>query len=109
MLLNCLIDCDEILSLPFSVEVCGPETFYSLQEKIKKKYKQQLKKLDALDLLLWKIEVPSKEYRTCHDNFKQLDKRRMLPIDEICEIFAEEPRKKHIHILVEISQKCTNR
>ena len=56
--LFCLIEINEKVSKPFSVEIAGDESVYKLKERIKDKKQNDLKDVDADKLMLWKVDAP---------------------------------------------------
>ncbi|KAL1914189.1 uncharacterized protein VTP21DRAFT_9688 [Calcarisporiella thermophila] len=105
MQLNCVINNASRFSEPFSLEINGSDSVEVLKGKIIEKNPRQLGSVDPSEIILWKIDVSFKDLQRSLDHIEKISEQRLSPLDEIQEIFLEEPGKKHIHILVELPQK----
>ncbi|KAL1916623.1 uncharacterized protein VTP21DRAFT_5327 [Calcarisporiella thermophila] len=109
MKLNCMIKNGDEFSEPFPVKIDEAESIHGLKEVIQQTNKKQLDAYDISQIKLWKSDIPFEAYNTSiNNNFVKAKKRLLSPLDEICEIFPEEPRNKYIHIIVELPIKGKN-
>ncbi|KAL1919137.1 uncharacterized protein VTP21DRAFT_2519 [Calcarisporiella thermophila] len=103
MKLNCVLyEQGDKLSDSFSVEVNGSNTVEDLKEKIMAKAKERFKNLDSLSIQLWKVDYSQRELKQIIGDFRKIEKCELFATDDISEVFPEPPRKKNIHIIIEM-------
>ena len=99
--LNCLVLGDDPSCL-FTVEIANNKTVSILRKLIKDEKKPAFDHVPADALVLWKVSIPLNE--SFKNNLSKLDlveKRPLLPEQELVEIFTgPPPAKKHVHIVV---------
>jgi len=97
--LFCLIEINEKVSKPFSVEIAGDESVHKLKERIKDKKQNDLKDVDAYRLMLCKVDTPDDQ---------DIDSSGLASEDElkltrrINRYWKAMPLDEHIHIFVRV-------
>ncbi|KAF9996870.1 hypothetical protein BGZ79_009408 [Entomortierella chlamydospora] len=104
--LFCILEGD---STAFKVTVALDDDVDDLKKAIKKEKSKTLSDIDASDLILWRIAVPSSPARTIRlNNLTSDDTKNMLPqkLDESDDLISDKfeaiPPKKTIHIIVQL-------
>ena len=92
-----------ILGAPssFSVSVSRGQSVYDLKEAIILKKPNAFQKIDADDLVLWRIDVLSRQKK----NFEESRLHDRQPLDDADDIgvhFNGDPPKQHIHIIIKV-------
>ncbi|KAL1914221.1 uncharacterized protein VTP21DRAFT_9644 [Calcarisporiella thermophila] len=101
MQLNCMIKSGDEFSDAFPVDIIGSKSVHDLKKLIREGNKQ-LEAFDIPQIKLWKIDIPFDAFIQSIHNFDNISRKFLSPLDEIRENFPEEPKKKHIHIIVEL-------
>ncbi|CAG8792910.1 45284_t:CDS:2 [Gigaspora margarita] len=107
----CLVLGDD-LSCGFEVGIKKEKTISYLQKKIKKANEKAFTTIDACNLKLWKVEIPTRTKNNKweiletwnHDQIdieKDLEGVHLQPYDTVEELFKQQPIAKHIHIIVQ--------
>lgn len=100
------------LSCGFEVGIKKEKTISYLQKKIKKANEKAFTTIDACNLKLWKVEIPTRTKNNKweiletwnHDQIdieKDLEGVHLKPYDTVEELFKQQPIAKHIHIIVQ--------
>ena len=88
----------------FSVNVRRDQSVYDLKETIMSKKRNAFKEIDADNLVLWRMDVKSKEKK----NFQESGLHGQVPLDDVEEIgvhFNGNPPKEYIHIIIKVPCK----
>ena len=83
----------------FSVNVRRDQSVYDLKETIMSKKRNAFKEIDADNLVLWRMDVKSKQKK----NFQESRLHDQVPLDDVGEIgvhFNGNPLEQHIHIVI---------
>ena len=87
---------------PFPVEIASNETVADLKDKIKAKNENSLRTVDAKDLKLYYANLPIDD--ATEENVKQImfqGPSPLGPATELSEVYASNPPKKMLHIIVQ--------
>ncbi|KAI6006172.1 hypothetical protein F5J12DRAFT_684576, partial [Pisolithus orientalis] len=86
----------------FIITISRTETVYTLRDLIKESYPNTFRDVDAPALQLFKLKNPLRRpYKeTLNGVTLSTDGELLDPSDEISEVFAAPPPKRHIHIIV---------
>ncbi|KAG0345523.1 hypothetical protein BG005_001273, partial [Podila minutissima] len=100
--LFCLVD-GEATSNAFSIKIPSSDTVDDLKDLIKAKIPDTFNGVDAKDLTLWRVSIPvvavDKHKPIVLNEFESATE--LDPTDDVSDIFAEQPPKKTIHIIVQ--------
>jgi hypothetical protein len=75
-----------------------------LKKSIKAEKENDFRYIDADKLELWQVNIPANDVTILNQldlNDDNNNVKKLQPSDDIAELFAEQPIKKHIHIIVE--------
>ena len=97
--LFCLIEINEKVSKPFSIEIAGDESVHKLKERIKDKKQNNLKDVDTYRLMLWKVDTPDDQDI---DSSGLASEDELKPTQRINRYWKVTPLVEHIHIFVRV-------
>ena len=87
---------------PIVVNTSEVNTVGRLKDLIKEKQSRTFANVDSREMKLWKVDIPLNNISTVDTKLSVNDKdKRLSPLDEISEIFANQPPQKHIHLYIE--------
>ena len=88
----------------FLVKVHRDQSVYEVKEAIISENPHSFQKIDARNLVLWRMDLTSQE----KTNFQESRLHGQVPLDDLEEIgvyFNGNPRKQHIHIIITVPGK----
>jgi hypothetical protein len=98
--LNCWVLGDDV-SKVFPIEIPSTKSVGILQKAIKNEKKPELDHLAASSLTLWKVSIPVNPHlRQYLAHLNLTDETSLLSVDDLDDVFSDEPHRKHLHIVV---------
>jgi Crinkler effector protein N-terminal domain len=96
--LNCWVLGDDV-SKVFPIEIPSTKSVGILQKAIKNE-KVALQHIDADSLTLWKVSIPQDRLQQSLANVDLTDATSLSSMDDLDDVFSDEPHRKHLHIVV---------
>ena len=84
----------------FIVEIEESETVSILKDLIKEKKAPHLKDVAALDLDIWKVDLPITNLEKSLDEIRLDEDNSLSPVDVLSEVFLA-PAHKRIHVIIQ--------
>jgi hypothetical protein len=98
--LNCWVLGDDTRQV-FEVKIANTESISSLKDAIKDKNSESFHNIDARSLTLWKVSIPvNPQLRHTLSNLYLTDDTSLSSVDDLDDVFSDEPHRKHLHIVV---------
>jgi hypothetical protein len=97
--LNCWVLGDNV-SQVFPIKIANTESVGTLKEAVKDKNSESFHNVDACSLTLWKVSIPKDRLQQSLANLDVTDATSLLSMDDLDDIFSDEPPRKHLHIVV---------
>jgi Crinkler effector protein N-terminal domain len=95
--LNCWVLGDDLGHI-FTVEISSTKNVATLKKDIKNEKKHKFQHVDADTLVLWKVSIPRSDLE---QNINIVDKKLLLPMDRLWQVFSDILEEDHLHIVVE--------
>jgi hypothetical protein len=100
--LNCWVHGEDISQI-FQIHIANTESVSMLKEVIKDKKKPELDHVAASSLTLWKVSIPiNPQLRHTLSNLYLTDDTSLSSVDDLVDVFSDEPHRKHLHIVVKL-------
>jgi hypothetical protein len=99
LMLNCSVLGDDV-SQVFPIKIANTESVGTLKETIKEKNPEAFRHVDARSLIIWKVSIPNDRLQQSLTILDLTDESSLSSMDDLIDVFSEEPRHKHLHIVV---------
>jgi hypothetical protein len=97
--LNCWVHGDDVGQI-FQIHIANTESVSTLKEVIKDKNPESFRDVDARSLVLWKVSIPAGHLQKNLANVDIPHETSLSSMDDLVDVFSDEPRRKHLHIVV---------
>ncbi|KAG0246542.1 hypothetical protein BG011_002390, partial [Mortierella polycephala] len=98
--LFCLVD-GEPTSRAFPLSTPSSQTSGGLKNLVKIKKTPVFDDIDADQLTVWQVSIPATEDEAPIVLDTLNEKKKLMPTDDLSDVFIEKPPKKTIHIIVQ--------
>jgi hypothetical protein len=99
--LNCWVLRDDA-SQVFPIKIDNTESVGTLKEAVKDKNSKSFHNVDAHSLTLWKVSIPKDHLQQSLTNLDLTDTPSLSSMDDLDDVFSDEPPCKHLHIIVKL-------
>jgi len=108
--LNCLVHGENPIQKVFDVTISIDSRFIDLKKLIKDEKNNALRDIKHHELVLWKVNIPSKTLSKLDQNFDYTSYGdvELSSLDEIRDFFPKSPARKNLHIVVIRSATTTD-
>jgi hypothetical protein len=97
--LNCWVHGDDVGQI-FQIDIANTESVSTLKKAIKEEKKPELDHVAAGSLTLWKVSIPAGRLQNNLANEDLTDQSSLSSVDDLVDVFSDEPHRKHLHIVV---------
>jgi hypothetical protein len=97
--LNCWVLGDDVRQV-FPIKIANTESVGTLKEAVKDKKRPALDHVTADSLTLWKVSIPKDRLQQSLANLDLTDATPLSSMDDLDDVFSDEPHRKHLHIVV---------
>ena len=103
--LNCLVNGESTNNVfPVDIDTGENKLVGNLKEFIKEKKRNAFRSVDASDLTLWKVNIPVDDEEALADlaleDNEEEGVQKLNPTWKIRKAFPDEPKEKHVHIII---------